>query len=235
MKNLSCTIVLPCYNPQEGWEERVVKSYLTLSQSLEAPIQLVLVNDGSTKGVDDFKIEYIRKNLAFFQYISYDENKGKGAALRAGVQIAQNDLIIYTDIDFPYTTDSILKIYKQLKDGSELAVGIKDENYYANVPIVRRYISRILRSMIGLFFNLPVTDTQCGLKGFSGEVKQIFLNTEISRYLFDLEFIRAVHKKGFSVKSVPVKLNENVVFRRMNYKILLPELVNFMSIILRRK
>lgn len=235
MSQLSCSVILPCYNPQPGWVAKVVSNYKDISNALDVPPQLILVNDGSSSGITDTDAEELRSAISNFRYVQYTTNKGKGYALRAGVKEADSDIIIYTDIDFPYNTDSLLKVYGQLEKGTDLAIGVKDDQYYAKVPAARRHISRALRSMIGLFFDLPVTDTQCGLKGFKKEVRPVFLNTEIDRYLFDLEFIRAAHKKGFKLTPVPVKLNDNVVFRHMNYKILFPEIVNFMSIILRRK
>jgi hypothetical protein len=60
----------------------------------------------------------------------------------------------------------------------------------------------------------------------------LFLQTTINRYLFDLEFIRNCYKgKTLRVKPVPVALNENVHFRKMDYRILLPEMLNFVKLI----
>lgn len=202
---------------------------------LHADIAIILVNDGSTSGVTDNDISMLQNTIPGFQYVSYKENKGKGYALRKGVAVASTDIILYTDIDFPYTIESIASVYHSLADDrTDIAAGIKNKNYYAKVPVVRRYISKILRSMTGVFFNVPVNDTQCGLKGFNHKVKDLFLQTQVDRYLFDLEFIRMVYKRGYRILPIEVQLHEHVVFRQMNYKLLLPEVVNFLSIIFRR-
>lgn len=202
---------------------------------MAAPISIVLVNDGSTTGIMQNDIEILRKEIPSFEYITYAGNKGKGYALRQGVARADTDIIIYTDIDFPYSTDSVASIFDTLyNEGYDIAIGIKNSSYYAKVPPVRRYISKILRSLIGLFFRIPVTDTQCGLKGFKRSVKDAFLSTTINRYLFDLEFVRNVYKQQYKAKPVPVQLNNNVVFRRMNYRLLIPEIINFVKIIFRK-
>ena len=79
---------------------------------------------------------------------------------------------------------------------------------------------------------MPVTDTQCGLKGFKRAVAPLFLATTIDRYLFDLEFVRNCYKsKKFRVQAIPVELNENVHFRKMNFRILLPEMFNFIKLL----
>ena len=233
--NSSCTIVLPCYNPQPGWAERVIDQYRAVAAVLAVPVEIILVNDGSTTVISHREIDALQTAIPSFTYISYTENRGKGYALRKGVAAAQSGIIIYTDIDFPYAVDSLVAIYNTLNsEGYDAVPGIKDKNYYTKVPLLRRYISQALRFLIGLFFRIPVTDTQCGLKGFKRNVQPVFLSTTIDRYLFDLEFIRLLYRKGYNVKPVPVSLNDNVIFRHMNYKLLLPELLNFLKIVIKK-
>lgn len=233
--NSSCTIVLPCYNPQPRWAVRIIEQYYAIADKLRVPIEIILVNDGSTIIISDNDIHALKQAIPAFRYISYTENRGKGYALRKGIAEAQADIIIYTDVDFPYSGDSLVAIYNTLhKEGYDAAPGIKDKHYYTKVPALRRYISQALRSLIGLFFRIPFTDTQCGLKGFKKNVQPVFLSTTIDRYLFDLEFIRMLYRKGYKVKPIPVSLNDNVVFSRMNYKLLLPELGNFLKILLKK-
>ncbi|MBW7912592.1 MAG: glycosyltransferase family 2 protein, partial [Taibaiella sp.] len=208
---LSCTIVLPCYNPQPGWAARIVEQYSAIVERLGVEVEVILVNDGSTANISDSDINTLKQDIPAFRYISYAENRGKGYALRKGIAEAQSDIIIYTDVDFPYSVDSVVSIYGTLHYGQcDAAPGIKDEHYYAKVPPVRRYISQILRGLISMFFRIPVTDTQCGLKGFKKSVQPVFLSTTIDRYLFDLEFIRLLYRKGYSVKPVKVSLNNDV-------------------------
>lgn len=230
---MSCSIILPCYNPQPQWVHRVVEQYNTIVALLNTTVTIILVNDGSTVGVTDEDILLLKEAIPKFQYITYTENKGKGYAVRQGVTVAATDIIIYTDIDFPYTTQSLLSIYNALSnDNVAIAAGIKNDTYYSKVPLVRKRISKILQSLTGMFFNIPVTDTQCGLKGFRGEVKDVFLTTTINRYLFDLEFIRAAHKRQYTIHEVSVQLNDNVVFKQMNYKMLFTEFINFIRLMM---
>jgi hypothetical protein len=79
-----------------------------------------------------------------------------------------------------------------------------------------------------------VTDTQCGLKGFDNLGKSIFLTTTIDRFLFDLEFLSLAGKnKLVYTYSVPVELNEGVVFSRMGWRVVASELQNLLRIVLR--
>ena len=233
---MTLSIVLPCYNPPPLWEKNIAEHYDLLSSEISVPIQWLLVFDGTGQHVSEDQKNYLRKEIPGIEFIEYEVNRGKCYATRQGVAATTGDFIIYTDVDFPYSVESILKIYTSLSSNeSDIAVGVKGEDYYNHVPYVRRFISRYLRGLTRIFLSLPVTDTQCGLKGFNKKASALFLETTIDRYLFDLEFLRnAYRSKKFRIKPVVVHLNPNVQFRKMNYRVLLPELRNFLKILISR-
>src|ERR1035437_3271117 len=128
-------LIVPCYNPEIGWEKIVVAKFNKLKTALPGTqIKITLVNDGSVTGIDEAKINYIKAGIEFFQWISYSENKGKGYALRRGVEAADGDYFIYTDIDFPYNIESMVAIFNDLLNGSDVVVGIRESEYYDKVP-----------------------------------------------------------------------------------------------------
>jgi len=229
------SLVLPCYNPPVGWEQNVCSRFQAFCSRIGTQAELVLVLDGESATVNDTALSFLKQNVANLKVLSYPVNRGKGYAIRQGVAVATGDVIMFTDVDFPYTVESMQTIYEGLKNNEyDVAVGVKNENYYAQVPFLRRAISRYLRFLISIFLSLPVTDTQCGLKGFRSIVKPLFLQTTIDRYLFDLEFVRNSFKgKKYRVKAIPVTLNENVQFRSMNYRILFPEMINFIKLLMK--
>lgn len=229
-------IVLPCYNPSPGWEDQVIESFKDICSRLpHIKIGLIIVNDGSVRNVTEETIHTIKNAIPIFAYLNFSHNMGKGYALRKGISLSTAEICIYTDIDFPYTTESVVEIFNALYSNScTVAAGIKDSSYYAHVPPVRRSISKILRWCIRFFLRIRITDTQCGLKGFTEEAKKIFLRTTINRYLFDLEFIfLASRMKNTVLKPIEIHLREGVEFTSMPLKLLLREAGNFMKIFLR--
>lgn len=235
---MSVSVILPCYNPQPGWEQVICADFRLFAARVAVPVELILVLDGVPHKRPDIAaaLNTLSGAITNITIIKYDTNKGKGYATRKGVQAAKGDIIIYTDVDFPYNTDSIVEVYRKL-DANEcdVAAGVKDNDYYAHVPAVRRLISRILRFFIRLFLSMPVTDTQCGLKGMRRSAMGVFLSTTIDRYLFDLEFIyKCFRGEQLRVQAVPVRLKEEVQFRKMDYRILLPEMVNFIRLVLNK-
>jgi glycosyltransferase involved in cell wall biosynthesis len=230
---MAISLILPCYNPVPGWEQNVCSSFRSFVSRVHEQVELVIVSDGISKSVTTETLTFLKENIPSLKLIEYPVNRGKGYAIRQGVAVATGDVIMYTDIDFPYAPDSMHNVYEALKNNeADVAIGVKNEDYYAHVPFLRRAISKYLRALIHLFLSMPVTDTQCGLKGFNKDVAPLFLQTTINRYLFDLEFVRNCFKsKKYRVKAIPVALNENIHFRSMNYRILLPEMLNFIKLL----
>lgn len=232
MTPLSLTVVLPCYNPVEGWAENIVTCFGAIKRQIPGT-RLLLVNDGSLT----ISTEAIKSAFAGhtdIEVVSYAENKGKGYALRQGIGKADTDLIIYTDVDFPYTHNSFTKIYTTLAaNHTDVAIGIRGEEYYTHLPKARVRISKLLRWFIKKFLRIPTDDTQCGLKGMNRAGKDVFMQTSINRYLFDLEFVFLSARKKLVIKTVEVQLRPEVVLSRMNFTVLSQEFGNFLKIFLK--
>ena len=230
-------IVLPCYNPIGNWAQNIVNTVNNVSRQLPGvTLTVYLVNDGSLKGVHEQELALLQTKLPAFHYIHYQQNRGKGYALREGVKQTTAPICIYTDIDFPYTEESFLKIYRELLSGeSDIAVGARDEDYYANVPATRVRISKTLRFFTRKMLFLPVNDTQAGLKGFNQRGREIFLKTTIDRYLFDLEFLfEAAKIPGIRITPLKVALKPGIIFSKMNSRILMNEGYSFFKIFAKR-
>lgn len=216
------------------WAQSIVSNYLEIKEHLEFEPQLIIVNDGSDPNLKN-DIAFIKQHIDNFLFINNKKNNGKGYALRAGVAAADATYYIYTDIDFPYTSDSFIAVYEGLLSGHDVVAGVKNKTYYNHIPFVRKQISKVLRFFIRTFLQLPITDTQCGLKGFNNKGKKAFLATTIDRYLFDLEFIYITSRKNNknSLQAIASQLKPNIIFRKMNLKIIFQEGGNFLKILLK--
>jgi glycosyltransferase involved in cell wall biosynthesis len=227
-------IILPCFNPQIGWQSTVVDSFkqIELDAKTWNP-RLIIVNDGSTKGINDENIAFLKSNISSLTWYSYSQNKGKGYALRYGVDKSSSDYILLTDIDFPYTHESLINVITVLITGkADLVAGERNDKYYTFTPFIRKIISKLLKSFVKNLLQLKVSDTQCGLKGMKKNLTSIFLNTTINRYLYDIEFLWLAGKK-YSIYKQSVQLKENIVFSKMNTKVLLTEGINFMKLFIK--
>lgn len=226
-------IVVPCYNPKEGWQIDLLNNFRDyLDASSLHYVKLILINDGSTSGVQPAHFEYLKANLQDIQIISYPENHGKGYALRQGVRQSRADALIFTDIDFPYTLESMIAVEKSLLNNAGVVLGYRDQTYYESVPWFRKVLSKSLRWTIKTLLRLPTNDSQCGLKGFDRKGMEVFLDTSIDRFLFDLEFLVLANKRKNKINLVNVQLKEGIEFSSVSLKIVISELFNFLRIFL---
>jgi len=229
-------VVIPCYNPNQNWAEELVTYFNRFKNELpDLKTQLTLVVDGPSKFTDKTNLSRIKSQLPDCNIIVNPENHGKGHALRTGVQSIAEGLILFTDVDFPYRVESMLKVAEELQKGTDVVLGYREQSYYEKVPAFRKGLSKLFRWSLVNILKLKISDTQCGLKGFNATGREIFLSTTINRFLFDLEFVKySSSKKNVSIQSVKVSLRDEVVFSTMNIKILLKEAFNFLWILTKR-
>lgn len=228
-------LIVPCYNPQVGWEQNLIEHYTAfLEASSHTNTQLVLVNDGSNSDVvNENHFTQLQAVFPSTHIVSYTQNQGKGYALRQGVAAVDSDYYLFTDIDFPYLTNSMLAVQTELLKNGGVVVGNRKTDYYEKVPFFRTILSKTFRGVLKRVLNLPVADSQCGLKAFDAEGRDYFLKTTINRFLFDLEFLVLANKK-VSIRSVHVQLKDNIVFSSMGLGILSTEFFNFVKILGKR-
>jgi glycosyltransferase involved in cell wall biosynthesis len=228
-------LILPAYNPVMGWDEAVRERLGELRKRLNGiRVRAILVNDGSAYNIAGDSMAKIESTIDDLLLVSYPHNMGKGFAIRAGVQRSLAPVIVYTDIDFPYTFESMLKIIGPvLRKEADATIAVRNETYYGQLPMIRRWMSKLLRYINSRVLRLHTSDTQGGLKAFSGDLRDLFLQTRINRYLFDLEFLHLLSRqKGLRVMTVESDLRPGIVMSRVRLGIMIREAWNFLRILL---
>lgn len=227
-------LVQPCYNPSPNWDKNLCEHFEKLQALLpDYQIHLLVINDGSLRNVNEEHVEFLQKNIPNFQYISYSENQGKGFAMRTAIKKTTSDFIIYTDIDFPFELEGIVKIVEKLAAGVQVVAGVRDESYYQNLSAQRRLLSRVSKLLNLIFLKIPFTDTQSGLKGMNSEGRKLFLQTTVKRFLFDTEFLSMAARKKLRLETVTIRLRKGILYSTMSWKVVLQEVGNFAKILLK--
>lgn len=195
-------------------------------------VHLIVVNDGSPNENAASIFTRLTEIEPDARVISYPDgvNRGKGYALRRGVHFSTADYLLVTDADFPYTIESMRHITATLVDKGGIVAGNRDTAYYDKVPFFRRLLSKGLRWLLRHVLRQPIDDSQCGLKAFDASGKEIFLETTIDRFLFDLEFLMLANGR-VQVTPVPVALRPGVVFSQVGWRILATEGRNFLRLL----
>jgi hypothetical protein len=82
-----------------------------------------------------------------------------------------------------------------------------------------------------MFLDLPLYDTQSGIKGFNTAGKNVFLQTTINRFLIDTEFILRSSRDNISIKQIDISLEPYVVFSNFGVKVIRTEMNNFLKLL----
>jgi len=195
------SIVIPAFN-----EEAVIAG--TIADVIEAfhPEELIVVSDGSTDGTDDI----VRATPA--RLVRLPENMGKGAAVRRGVAEAHGDVIAFIDADMPYRPENLRRAIELVQSGAaDLAIGARDlpeSEMDRSYPARRRIAGRTLSLLIGWFLMPDITDTQCGLKAFRGDIaRSLFAQSRLDGFGFDFEVLHLASLRRLRIARVPVSLS----------------------------
>ena len=202
------TIVVPYYNPGSSVSAHIVEIAKTL-ESEGLSYEVIAISDGSTD-----ESPWLLTNLQInnFRNIVNEMNQGKGAVLRIGLSMGSGRYIgfIDGDGDIPASTLSIFidEIRKQKPDILYGSKRCPESNVI--YPPIRKIYSYGYQLLIKILFNLPVRDTQTGLKIYRREllVKALPMMLE-KRFAFDLELFVIAQKLGHGVYvELPVTIKE---------------------------
>ena len=171
--------------------------------------EILFSNDGSKDGCAAVIAEYSEKDPRV-RLVGYDDNKGKGCAIRTAVLAAEGDYILYTDCDLAYGTGIIRTISEKLaSDGSDIVIGSRNisKDGYAGYTFLRKLASKTYIKVICLAAGFSHSDSQCGIKCFKGDAaRRIFATCSINSFAFDLEALMTAEAMGYTVTEQAVSI-----------------------------
>ena len=201
------TVVLPAYNAESEIAATVdmLLGYLD-EQRLDA--EIIVVDDGSNDGTSDAVPAESRVQL-----VRLPRNRGKGAAVRAGMQVARGSVRIYTDADLPYGTGPLIPAMRFISErGFHAVVGDRTlpGSRYQHEGLLRRSVSEVASFTFRTLVTGGIYDTQCGFKAFRGDVAdELFRIARIDGFASDVELIYLLLKHRLDIKRIPVRLRYN--------------------------
>lgn len=199
------TVLIPCYNEGKIIEESLQEVYSFLSEQ-KYPWEIVVVDDGSS----DNSVNVIKSlHLFNINLVTYKKNRGKGGALKEGINNSRGKFIIFTDADLSVPISTVRELLEKLRSGkSEVVIGtrkIRSAKVLAHQPWLRENLGKGFTLITRLITAVRVSDFTCGFKGFSsGAARKIFSHSLISRWAYDAEILYLAKKYGFKISEVPV-------------------------------
>ena len=116
------TVIIPVYNEEDNLE-RVEQEFLAYLKIATKKTKVLFVNDGS-KDDSQSLIEIICQRNEAFSFISFVENRGLSAAIKAGFDHVETPLLGYIDSDLQTTPDDFNLLLAHI-DKHELVTGVR--------------------------------------------------------------------------------------------------------------
>ncbi len=206
------SLVFPAYNPGPGvertWQE--VRRFL---RDRPEPWEVLFVCDGCTDGTPARLESLVRDEPQRARVLSYAPNRGKGYAVRRGLEVVRGAWRVFTDVDLSYGLDGVLRVAEALRGGAEVVIAARTHPdsrlvypFWAQSYAYRRHLqSRVFSALVRGLLPLPHRDTQAGLKGFSAAAAGLLLpRLRCDGFAFDCELLTACVRHGVAVAEVPV-------------------------------
>jgi 2-phospho-L-lactate transferase/gluconeogenesis factor (CofD/UPF0052 family) len=207
------SIVVPALNEEATVAETLQRlSALDLS-AFEVSKEIIFVDGGST----DRTLE-IARGVSGVKTHQLKDAKGRGAALRCGVEKARGDIIVFYPADLEYREQDILSLlFSIIRNGFRVVFGtravkctdlssrLQDVYGGKGLPyLVSKYGGMLLSTTTLFLYNRYVTDTLTSLKAFDASLLRS-LDLQSSGMDLDAEIVAKVCRQGEYILEVPVE------------------------------
>ena len=183
---LDLSVVVPLYNEEESLPHLVEQLLAALRPSGER-FELVLVNDGSSDRTAEV-LERLSRDIPELVGVVLRKNYGQTAAMAAGFDVAQGEVIVSLAGDLQNDPADIPMLLAKLREGYDLVSGWRHQRQDA--ALQRKLPSKIANRLIGRVTGVRLHDYGCSLKAYRRDVlSDMRLYGELHRFLPALAFI----------------------------------------------
>ena len=202
------SLIVPAYNEADRLPD-TIRRIQKHSFSWNFPIEVIVVVEPS----EDRTLE-LAENAAGswtdLRVLTHHEKRGKGFAVRSGMQVARGDLIFFTDADLSTPLEDLnaaLALFAHDRS-IDLIVGNRmhpESQILQRQNASRECMGKVFNRIVQTLTGLRIRDTQCGFKGFrSRAAREIFGRQRLDGFSFDVEVLLLARAMGFAIAELPV-------------------------------
>lgn len=192
------SLVIPVYNEKDNLPLLMDSIHAAL-MPLQRTWEVIFVDDGSTDGSVDVLTHLAQKSPEHVRVVFFRRNFGQTAAIAAGIDHAQGDIIILLDADLQNDPADIPLLLAKLDEGYDLVSGWrkdrKDNRFTRTIP------SALANALISWVTGVHLHDYGCTLKAYRREALEGFrLYGEMHRFIPVF-----AHSVGAKITELPVR------------------------------
>lgn len=200
MESIDLSVVIPCLN-EENTIGICITKCLNMFKNLNIKGEVIVSDNGST----DKSIE-ISQNLG--AKVVPCPIKGYGATLKNGFAFAKGKYILMGDADDSYDFNQMDLFYNKIQENYDMVIGtrLKGKIHKGAMPFLHRHLGTpVLTALVNIFWNLHISDSQCGMRMFKKEsLDKVQLNCNGMEFATEL-LIKSASEK-WKIFEVPIEL-----------------------------
>jgi len=205
------SVVVPAYNEEKRLDSTLPHLWRSMKRRFNK-FEIIVVDDGSTDGTGELVSRFSNEHQEV-RLISYENNRGKGYAVRAGILASKGRYVLFSDADLSTPVREIRKLLKSMSDGYDIAIGSR-ANQEARIikyqPFYRVLMGKTFNKLVQFLTVRGIKDTQCGFKCFRrNAAREIFSCCRIDGFSFDVEALFVARHKGFKIAEIGVLWRNN--------------------------
>ncbi|MBI3152033.1 MAG: glycosyltransferase family 2 protein [Chloroflexi bacterium] len=178
---MNLSLVIPVYNEQDNLPMLFDAVYNTMN-AMQKTWEVILVDDGSHDNSLSILKEYAEKDPAHIRVVSFRRNFGQTAAIAAGLDYSQGEIIILLDADLQNDPADIPMMLAKLDEGYDLVSGWR--KHRQDNAVTRNFPSMLANGLISRVTGVYLHDYGCTLKVYRRDVLEGFrLYGEMHRFI----------------------------------------------------
>jgi dolichyl-phosphate beta-glucosyltransferase len=200
------SVVIPAFN-EAGRLPPYLDEVVEFFDSRGERYEVVVVDDGSTDGT----VAAVRAAAArhpAVRVLPLGRNRGKGAAVRAGMLAAGGALRLFTDADGATPIGELKRLEPALAAGADIVIGSRvlvDPAVAVRARPYRVVAGRVFNWLVARLGLRGVADSQCGFKLFTAAAaERLFRALRTEGFAFDVELLLRAQAAGCRVVEVAV-------------------------------
>jgi dolichyl-phosphate beta-glucosyltransferase len=219
MAAVALSVVIPAYNE----EATLAKHFDILVPLLQSVCrdawEVIVVDDGSSDRTVEVAAAYGHPAI---RTLTLEVNRGKGAALCAGMAETTGARVLMCDADMSTPPDQLRSFWAAMDAGAEIVIGNRrcpEAQIVRKQSLLRRTLGKMYIFFATAMLGVSVRDINCGFKLFQGDLaRELFAAAQTERWAIDLEILARAAKSGSRVVELPVvwcdadKTNVNVLW-----------------------
>jgi dolichol-phosphate mannosyltransferase len=199
----SLSVIIPVYN-----EARSIELVIERVRATGLAAEIIVVDDGSTD--DSFELLFELRSLPGLKLVRHQGNRGKGAAIRTGLEHATGDYVIIQDADLEYDPADYPRLLEPLIAGRSNAVyGVRHDDNPRRGPLLFFGV-KLLTLVTNLLYGCRIHDEATGYKAFRLSLLHR-IELECERFAFCPEVTAKICRLGERIAEVPISYRPRTV------------------------